>query len=155
MLVLEPLEVVVPPVVVVGRVVLVVVDGARVVVVGRTVEVVGVVAGRRPAVAAVEAGVRRAVEVEETPAKRLRGRLVVEGATACGGDRPGEASEARGVAVRNPSRLPPPAPSAIATASVAHRRSSPNRTCRPRVRPSSMIGASGILAGPLATGGPG
>ena len=55
--------------------------GATVVVVGRTVEVVEVVAGLRPAVAAGSARGRGRV-VEETPAKRLRCRRVVEDATS-------------------------------------------------------------------------
>ena len=55
--------------------------GAIVVVVGRTVEVVEVVAGLRPAVAAGSARGRGRV-VEETPAKRLRCRRVVEDATS-------------------------------------------------------------------------
>jgi hypothetical protein len=56
--------------------------GATVVVVGRTVEVVEVVAGLRPAVAAGRTRGRGRVVVEETPAKRLRCRRVVEDATS-------------------------------------------------------------------------
>jgi hypothetical protein len=107
--------------------------GGAVVVVGRAVElVVEVLATRRPVVAAGRLR-RGRVVVEEAPAKRLLGRLVVEGATAWGaGARPGVASP--GGAVRKPSRLPPPAPSAIATASMAHRRSRLNLTNAPRPR---------------------
>ena len=74
--------------------------------------------------------------VEETPAKRLRWRLVVDGATARGRSRLEASPEGAG-AVRNPSRLPPPAPSAIATTSVAHRRSRLNRTATPVCAPLS------------------
>ena len=56
--------------------------GATVVVVGRTVEVVEVVAGLRPAVAAGRTRGRGRVVVEDTPAKRLRCRRVVEDATS-------------------------------------------------------------------------
>ena len=56
--------------------------GATVVVVGRTVEVVEVVAGLRPAVAAGRTRGRGRVVVEDTPAKRLRCRWVVEDATS-------------------------------------------------------------------------
>ena len=56
--------------------------GATVVVVGRTVEVVEVVAGLRPAVAAGSTRGRGWVVVEDTPAKRLRCRRVVEDATS-------------------------------------------------------------------------
>ena len=56
--------------------------GAIVVVVGRTVEVVEVVAGLRPAVAAGRTRGRDRVVVEDTPAKRLRCRRVVEDATS-------------------------------------------------------------------------
>ena len=56
--------------------------GAIVVVVGRTVEVVEVVAGLRPAVAAGRTRGRGRVVVEDTPAKRLRCRRVVEDATS-------------------------------------------------------------------------
>jgi hypothetical protein len=56
--------------------------GATVVVVGRTVEVVEVVAGLRPAVAAGRTPGRGRVVVEDTPAKRLRCRRVVEDATS-------------------------------------------------------------------------
>jgi hypothetical protein len=55
---------------------------AAVVVVGRTVEVVEVVAGLRPAVAAGSTRWRGRVVVEDTPAKRLRCRRVVEDATS-------------------------------------------------------------------------
>jgi hypothetical protein len=56
--------------------------GATVVVVGRTVEVVEVVAGLRPAVAAGRTRGRGRVVVEDTPAKRLRCRRVVEDVTS-------------------------------------------------------------------------
>jgi hypothetical protein len=56
--------------------------GATVVAVGRTVEVVEVVAGLRPAVAAGRTRGRGRVVVEDTPAKRLRCRRVVEDATS-------------------------------------------------------------------------
>jgi hypothetical protein len=56
--------------------------GAAVVVVGRTVETVEVVAGLRPAVAAGSTRGRGRVAVEDTPAKRLRCRRVVEDATS-------------------------------------------------------------------------
>jgi hypothetical protein len=56
--------------------------GATVVMVGWTVEVVEVVAGLRPAVAAGSTRGRGLVVVEDTPAKRLRCRRVVEDATA-------------------------------------------------------------------------
>ena len=56
--------------------------GATVVVVGRTVEVVEVVAGLRPVVAAGRTRGRGRVVVEDTPAKRLRCRRVVEDATS-------------------------------------------------------------------------
>ena len=56
--------------------------GATVMVVGRTVEVVEVVAGLRPAVAAGRTRGRGRVVVEDTPAKRLRCRRVVEDATS-------------------------------------------------------------------------
>lgn len=56
--------------------------GATVVVVGRTVEVVEVVAGLRPAVAAGRTRGRGRVVVEDTPAKRLRCRRVAEDATS-------------------------------------------------------------------------
>jgi hypothetical protein len=56
--------------------------GATVVVVGRTLEVVEVVAGLRPAVAAGRTRGRGRVVVEDTPAKRLRCRRVVEDATS-------------------------------------------------------------------------
>ena len=56
--------------------------GATVVVVGRTVEVVEVVAGLSPAVAAGRTRGRGRVVVEDTPAKRLRCRRVVEDATS-------------------------------------------------------------------------
>ena len=73
--------VVVVSAVVVGATVVEVV-GATVVVVGRTVEVVEVVAGLRPAVAAGRTRERGRVVVEDTPAKRLRCRRVVEDATS-------------------------------------------------------------------------
>ena len=56
--------------------------GATVVVVARTFEVVEVVAGLRPAVAAGSTRGRGRVVVEDTPAKRLRCRRVVEDATS-------------------------------------------------------------------------
>jgi hypothetical protein len=68
-------------VVVVLGVTLVVVVGATVVVVG-AVAVVEVVAGPRPAVAAGSTRGRGRVVVEDTPAKRLRCRRVVEDATS-------------------------------------------------------------------------
>lgn len=68
-------------VVVLGAIVVEVV-GATVVVGGRTVEVVEVVAGLRPAVAAGSTRGRGRVVVEDTPAKRLRCRRVVEDATS-------------------------------------------------------------------------
>jgi hypothetical protein len=63
-------------------VVVVVVPGATVVMVGWTVEVVEVVAGLRPAVAVGSTRGRGRVVVEDTPAKRLRCRRVVEDATS-------------------------------------------------------------------------
>ena len=127
---------VVPP----PMVVLVVVVGSRVVeVVGRAVVVVGravevgaeVVAGLRPAPAAGRTRGRGRVVVEETPAKRLRGRWVVDGATSSAGARVQVASSPEDWVVTNPSRLPPPAPSSTATARIAHRRSKLNRTYAP------------------------
>ena len=56
--------------------------GATVVVVGRTVEMVEVVAGLRPAVAAGSRRGRGRVVVEDAPSKRLRCRRVVEDATS-------------------------------------------------------------------------
>ena len=56
--------------------------GTTAVVVGRTVEVVEAVAGLRPAVAAGSTRGRGRVVVEDTPAKRLRCRRVVEDATS-------------------------------------------------------------------------
>ena len=56
--------------------------GATVVVVGRTVEVVEVVAGLRPAVAAGRTRGRGRVVVEDSTAKRLRCRRVVEDAAS-------------------------------------------------------------------------
>ena len=79
---LVELVVVVPAVVVVLGATVVEVVGATVVVVGRTVEVVEVVAGLRPAVAAGRTRGRGRVVVEDTPAKRLRCRRVVEDATS-------------------------------------------------------------------------
>ena len=73
-------------VVVSALVVVVVVLGATVVevvvAVARTFEVVEVVAGLRPAVAAGSTRGRGRVVVEDTPAKRLRCRRVVEDATS-------------------------------------------------------------------------
>jgi hypothetical protein len=124
---LEVLVVVSWPTVVVVVVVLVVVgsrvvevEGAAVVVVGRTVGL-GVGTARR-----------RARVVEEIPATRPRGRRVVgaaaslEGPSCClvaSPDGPG--------AVTTPSTLPPVAPSTTATTSIAHRRSSLNRIHAP------------------------
>lgn len=79
---LVELVVVVSAVVVVLGATVVEVVGATVVVVGRTVEVVEVVAGLRPAVAAGRTRGRGRVVVEDTPAKRLRCRRVVEDATS-------------------------------------------------------------------------
>jgi hypothetical protein len=79
---LVELVVVVSAVVVVLGATVVEVVGATVVVVGRTVEVVEVVAGLRPAVAAGRTRGRDRVVVEDTPAKRLRCRRVVEDATS-------------------------------------------------------------------------
>jgi hypothetical protein len=73
--------VVVVVVVVLGAAVVEVV-GATVVVVGWTVEAAEVVAGLRPAVAAGSTRGRGLVVVEDTPAKRLRCRRVVEDATS-------------------------------------------------------------------------
>ena len=103
------------------------------VVVGRTVEVVEVVAGLSPAVAAGRTRGRGRVVVEEAPANRPRWRRVVEGATCCAGARPWASPSGTG-AVTNPSTLPAPAPSITATTSVAHRRSMLNRTNAPRAR---------------------
>jgi hypothetical protein len=120
--VLEELVVVLPPtvvdVVVVGGATLVEVVGAAVVVVERAVEL----AGPRPAVAAGSTRGRGRVVVEDVPAKRLRCRKVVEDATSGTGASASRSSPGAG-AVTNPSRVPPPAPSTTATASVAHRRS--------------------------------
>ena len=123
-----------PTVVVVVEVGSIVVEvvGATVVV-GRTVEVVEVVAGLSPAVAAGRTRGRGRVVVEEVPANRPRWRRVVEGATCCGGARPWASPSGTG-AVTNPSALPAPAPSITATTSVAHRRSMLNRTNAPRAR---------------------
>jgi hypothetical protein len=96
--------------------------GATVVVVGRMVELVEVVAGLRPSVAAGRVRGRGRVVVDETAAKPPRGRFVVEGATSWTGAST-RASPLEAGAVTNPIRLPPPAPSATATANVAHRRS--------------------------------
>jgi hypothetical protein len=104
--------------------------GAAVVVVGRTVEVVELVAGRSPAVAAGKTRGRGRVVVEDTPANRPRCRRVVEEATCSAGASPWASPSATG-AVTNPSRLPPPAPSSTATTSIAHRRSTLNRTNAP------------------------
>lgn len=104
---------------------------ATVVVVGRTIELVVVVAGLRPSVAAGRArGRGRVVLVDEAPARPPRGRRVVEGATSCTGAS-SRASPLEAGAVRNPIRLPPPAPSATATAKVAHRRSMLRPTSAP------------------------
>jgi hypothetical protein len=128
--VLEELVVVLPPtvvevVVVLGATVVEVV-GATVVVVGRAVEL----AGPGPAGATGSSPGRGRVVVEDVPAKRLRRRRVVEGATSGTGASASRSSPGAG-AVTNPSRLPPLAPSTTATASVAHRRSMLNRTNAP------------------------
>lgn len=133
-------EVVAPVVLVV---VLALVAGASVVEVVGAVVVVGLVekvveearAGLRPAVAAGRLRGRWLVLVEETGAMRLLGRLVVEEATT-GGVAASSAAVPPGAAgaVSSPSRLPPPAPSAMATTSVPHRRSRPNRTHAPARR---------------------
>jgi hypothetical protein len=133
--VLVELVVVVSPAVVLVVVVLgatlVEVVVATVVVVGRTVEPVEVVTGLRPSVAAGRVrGRGRVVLVDEAPAKPPRGRRVVEGATSCTGAS-SRASPLVAGAVRNPIRLPPTAPSATATANVAHRRSMPSPTSAP------------------------
>ena len=130
--VLEELVVAVSPtvvdvVVVVGATVVEVV-GATVVVVGRAVDLAGVVAGLRPAVAA--GSTRGRVVVEDVPAKRLRWRRVVEAATSGTGASASVSSPGAG-AVTSPIRLPPLAPSTTATASVAHRRSMLNPTNAP------------------------
>jgi hypothetical protein len=104
--------------------------GAAVVVVGRTDEVVELVAGLSPAVAAGNPRGRGRVVVEEAPANRPRCRRVVEEATCSTGASPWASPSATG-AVTNPSRLPPPAPSSTATTSIAHRRSTLNRTNAP------------------------
>lgn len=106
--------------------------GAAVVVVGRTVEVVELVAGLSPAAAGKTRG-RGRVVVEAAPANRPRCRRVVEEATCSAGASPWASPSATG-AVTNPSRLPPPAPSSTATTSIAHRRSTLNRTDAPRAR---------------------
>jgi hypothetical protein len=136
--VLELVVVVSPPMVVLVVVVVgsrvVEVVGRAVVIVGRTVEVEAeVVAGVRPAVEAERTRGRGRVVVEEIPAKRLRGR-VVEGATSSVGARVRAACPPEDRVVRNPSRLPLPAPSSTAAARIAHRRSMLNRTAAPRVR---------------------
>ena len=150
---LVELVVVVPPavvlVVVLGATVVGVVV-ATVVVVGRTVEVVEVLAGVRPLVAAGSLrGRGRVVLVDEAAANPPRGRLVVEGATSWTGASSG-ASPLEAGAVRNPMRLPPPAPSATATANVAHRRSMLNPTSAPVRLPDPMISESGSTARSLA-----
>jgi hypothetical protein len=120
-------------VVVLGATVVEVIRGA-VVVVGRTVELVGAGAGLRPAVAAGSARRGARVVVEDSPAKRLRPRRVVDGATSSTGASASASSPGAG-AVTNPIRVPPAAPSTTATASVAQRRSMVNRTVcsRPRL----------------------
>jgi hypothetical protein len=111
----SPVEVVVSSAVEGGRVLLVV---------GR--EVVG------GGVVEVEAGegASRGLAVEETPAKRRFGGLVVATSATAGGARVGGWSGGEGPA-RAPSRLPPHAPTTTATASVAHRRSRLPRTSAP------------------------
>jgi hypothetical protein len=101
----------------VGGATVVEVVGATVVV-GRAVEL----AGPRPAVAAGSTRGRGRVVVDDVPAKRLRCRRVVEGATSGAGASASRPSPGAG-AVTNPSRVPPLAPNTTATASVAHRRS--------------------------------
>ena len=118
-----------PVVVVLGRTVVEVV-GATVVVVGGTVEVVEVDPGLSPSVAAGSTRRRGRVVVDDAPAKRPRSRRVVEGATSWTGASPCTSPPGPG-AVTNPIRLPPLAPSITATASVAHRRSIPNRKMPP------------------------
>jgi hypothetical protein len=110
--------VVVVVLVVVGRRVVEVV-GAAVVVVGREVEVVG--AGR--------ARFRGLVDV--VPATRPRGRRVVGAAALVGGASCSLAPPDGPGVVTNPSVPPPIAPSTTATTSIAHRRSSLNRTYAP------------------------
>jgi hypothetical protein len=100
------------------------VEGGRVLVVGAA-EVGGGRVGRD----AGEPARRSPAVVEEIPAKRLLGGLVVDSLATAGGDRVGVPGEEG--AVRIPSRLPPHAPTATATASVAHRRSRLNRTNAP------------------------
>jgi hypothetical protein len=117
----EPEEVVESPVEVV---VSSAVEGGRVLVVGR--EVVG---GGGVEVEAGE-GASRGLAVEETPAKRRFGGLVVATSATAGGARVGGWSGGEGP-VRAPSRLPPHAPTTTATASVAHRRSRLPRTSAP------------------------
>ncbi len=112
--------VVVVVLVVVGRrVVEVEVEAAAVVVVGRAVEVVG--AGRA----------RTRGLVEEVPETRPRGRRVVGAAAALGGATCSEGPSDGPGAVTSPSAPPPIAPSTTATNSIAHRRSTLNRTCAP------------------------
>jgi hypothetical protein len=146
---------------VVAPVVVVVVVSGRVVVVGGGLVVV-VVAGRlvvggRLAVVAGGSWDRRGGRLVEAPAVRRRPRVVV-GATEVGGARTGAGSPWLAGAVSTPSRVPPTAPSATATAIVAHRRSTLNRTNapeRPRVRLTrTIIGESGGHVGMLARVGP-
>jgi hypothetical protein len=99
------------------------VEGGRELVVGRKV------GGGRVGLAAGEGARRGPALVEETPAKRLFGGLVVDSLATAGGERVGGSGEEGAVTI--PSRLPPHAPTATATASVAHRRSWLNRTNAP------------------------
>jgi hypothetical protein len=102
------------------------VEGGRVlVVVGR--EVVG---GGGVEVDAGEGARRGPAVVEDAPAKRLLGGMVVDSPATAGGARVGGWSGGEG-SVRAPSRLPPHAPTTTATASVAHRRSRLPRTSAP------------------------
>ena len=96
---------------------------------GRELVVVGREVGGRAGLDAAEGGRRGPAVVEETPAKRLFGGLVVVSLATEGGDRVAASGEEGAVTI--PSRLPPHAPTATATASVAHRRSRLNRTNAP------------------------
>jgi hypothetical protein len=95
------------------------VEGAAVVVVGRTVGLgVGTVR-------------RRGRVVEEIPATRPRGRRVVGAAASLEGASCRAASPDGPGAVTTPSTLPPVAPSTTAITSIVHRRSSLNRIHAP------------------------
>jgi hypothetical protein len=124
---LEVLEVVSCPTVVVVVEDVVVVVGSSVVEVGRWVVVVVGLAVEALAVGWVR-GLGRVVA--EVPATRPRGRRVV-GATAPSAGTSCSASPAGPGAVTYPSALPPTAPSTTATTSVIHRRSSLNRIHAP------------------------